>query len=62
MFSATYDEEVTDKIDALIEEANQMALKVERLKLESVRQFEYRCEPKKKIDFLMQAFEEAANT
>lgn len=39
-----------------------MALKIERLKLESVRQFEYRCEPRKKIDFLMAAFDEAATT
>ena len=34
LFSATYDDDVTEKIDKMILEANQMALKIERLKLE----------------------------
>ena len=34
-----------------------MAISVEKLKLENVKQFEYRCDYRKKIDFLMEAFD-----
>lgn len=36
MISATYNEEVQDKIGNLIEEANQISLKVEQLQLDHI--------------------------
>ena len=49
MISATYNEDVQDKIGNLIEEANQISLRVEQLQLDHIQQFEFRCEPKQKI-------------
>eukprot|EP00347_Sterkiella_histriomuscorum_P014676 403359974 len=56
MISATYNEDVQDKIGNLIEEANQISLRVEQLQLDHIQQFEFRCEPKQKIQFLMDVF------
>jgi superfamily II DNA/RNA helicase len=41
----------------LVEKAQQITIKAEKLKLEHVKQFVMRCEPKRKLEFIKEVFE-----
>lgn len=62
LFSATYPEEIFKDISEFIEEAQQIRLKNENLKLDHVKQFKYRCPKKGKINFVEEIFEACAST
>jgi ATP-dependent RNA helicase DDX19/DBP5 len=62
LFSATYPEDVTVTIDEFCKDAYQIALKNEKLQLDHIDHYEHRCEPKKKIDFIMKVFNELSLT
>lgn len=62
LFSATYPEDVNIAIDEFCKDAFQIALKNEKLQLDHIDHYEFRCEPKKKIDFLMTVFNELSLT
>lgn len=64
LFSATYPEGseksyemVQHRMSDIVEKAQQITIKAEKLKLEHVKQFVMRCEPKKKLDFIKEVFE-----
>ena len=59
-FSATYEKEVSAEIAKIIEEAVQLHLKIESLKLDNLQQYYYKCPPKGKIDFIKQIFDSFA--
>jgi len=56
LFSATYPEEVHAPIKELCQEAFSIEVKKEKLQLDHIDQYEFRCAPKKKVDFLMDVF------
>ena len=62
LFSATFNEYIDGRIMTLIGEAQQINLKTENLQLGHVQQFQYRCEPKGKIDFIEKIFVTCAVT
>jgi superfamily II DNA/RNA helicase len=62
LFSATYNEEVKALIGELIKEAQQISLKNEQLNLAHVKQYEYKCPSKGKIDFVVKLFAQAIIT
>lgn len=62
LFSATFGHEalqdvVMQNIKKIIQQANQIMLKTEKLKLNHIKQFHLRCEPKKKLDFIKEVFD-----
>jgi superfamily II DNA/RNA helicase len=56
LFSATYNDDVKENISLYVKEAKQISLAPEKLKLDTITQFEYKCKPKGKVDFLMDMF------
>ncbi len=50
--SATYSEEVSEKISKLVPDANQIKLKTEALHLDHIKHFYLKCEAKKKLEFV----------
>jgi len=63
LFSATYPkgaeagyEKVQEKISEIVVEAQQIKGKNEKLKLNHIQQYTYRCEPKKKLEFIKEVF------
>ena len=71
LFSATYPEgseeiyeEVQKRISEVVEKAQQIKIKAEKLKLNHIKQYQMRCESKKKLDFIKEVFEscESAQT
>jgi ATP-dependent RNA helicase DDX19/DBP5 len=56
LFSATYPDSVQDSIEEIVTEAQQIAIKKESLQLDHIQQFYYRCDPKKKPEFIMDVF------
>jgi ATP-dependent RNA helicase DDX19/DBP5 len=62
LFSATFGHEalqdvVMQNIKKIIQQANQIMLKTEKLKLHHIKQFHLRCEPHKKLDFIKEVFD-----
>jgi superfamily II DNA/RNA helicase len=47
---------VSEAISEIVQDACQIVMKTEELKLENLHQFYYKCKPKGKIDFLMDLF------
>lgn len=62
LFSATYPQDAQDTIYEFVKDAASIVLKKEKLQLDHIQQYEYRCEPKKKIDFVMKVFNICAMT
>ncbi|CDW75207.1 dead box protein 80 [Stylonychia lemnae] len=62
MISATYNEQVQDKIANLIEEANQISQQISQLQLTNIINYEYKCEPRGKVDFIKQVFDTISMT
>jgi ATP-dependent RNA helicase DDX19/DBP5 len=56
LFSATYPPATLDSIYEFCKEAAAIQLKKEKLHLDHIQQYQYRCEPKKKIEFIMDVF------
>lgn len=56
-FSATYEKIVSDAISKIIEDAIQISMKVETIKLDNVQQFYHRCDKGRKIDYIMEIFD-----
>jgi superfamily II DNA/RNA helicase len=56
LFSATYPKDAQDTIYEFCKDAASIALKKEKLQLDHIKQFEFKCEPKQKIQFIMDIF------
>jgi superfamily II DNA/RNA helicase len=59
-FSATYNEDVSERISNLVDEASQINLKQEQLKLDNVTQYYLKTDRGKKVDFLAEVFEKCS--
>lgn len=57
MFSATFPEVVTKKIDKLVKEASTISLAKEKLKLDHIKQFVLQCPSKKKADSVAEIYD-----
>ena len=62
LFSATYPEDVKEKIGNVVVEAQQVNIKKEQLQLNHIQQFEYKCAKGQKPDFIKQIFNCCAMT
>lgn len=56
-FSATFDAGISEKISAIVSDANQISLKQEQLKLDNIQQFYMRCDKGKKTEFIKQVYD-----
>jgi superfamily II DNA/RNA helicase len=56
-FSATYDADVSKEISNILDEAIQISLQIESVKLDNIQQFYYKCKPKGKIDFVKEIYD-----
>ena len=62
LFSATFSDEVLEKIKTFMEEARQIRQKQQDLKLDNIKQFYLRCESKKKLDYISEIFDYCLST
>lgn len=69
LFSATFTTEdasryeiVQERQSTLVPKASQIKIQAEKLKLDHIKQFEYKCEQGKKLDFLKEVFETCEST
>ena len=62
LFSATYPESAQEAINQIVTEAQQIQMKKELLQLNHISQYELRCQPKKKPDFIMDVFSTCSMT
>ncbi|CDW84494.1 dead-box atp-dependent rna helicase 38 [Stylonychia lemnae] len=62
VLSDTYNEQVQYKLANLIEEANQISQENSQLQLTNIINYEYKCEPRGKIDFIKQVFDTISMT
>ena len=56
-FSATFDPVISEKISAIVTEANQIHLKEEQLKLDNIQQYYMRCKKNEKVKFIKDVYE-----
>lgn len=56
-FSATFEPTISEKISAIVTEANQIHLKEEQLKLENIQQYYMRCKKNEKVKFIKDVYD-----
>ena len=62
LFSATYPDNIKQRISSVAAEAQQISVKTTLLRLDHVKQFIYKCPPKGKAEFLANIFETCSMT
>jgi ATP-dependent RNA helicase DDX19/DBP5 len=56
-FSATFDTAISEKISAIVSDANQINLKQEQLKLDNIQQYYMKCAKNGKLQFIKDVYE-----